>query len=91
MMVYKVKDKSEERAYADNCSHYWLIESAEGPESWGVCKFCGLWRKFYNSFPEAVPVKKATGASRNLEPDEAEPDDGEQNQRVEPSSQLAVT
>jgi len=33
------------------CRHYWIIESAQGPTSRGVCKFCGAEREFCNSWP----------------------------------------
>ena len=38
-------DNSEE----DMCSHHWLIESPNGPESTGECKICGEIRMFKNS------------------------------------------
>jgi len=59
-MRYKVKDISAEYAPKNGCHHYWIIESADGPTSKGVCKFCGAEKEFYNSVP-SVPVvpKKA--------------------------------
>ncbi len=30
------------------CRHHWLIESAHGPTSMGICKFCGVEREFSN-------------------------------------------
>lgn len=38
------------------CHHYWLIESAKGQTSHGVCKICGVTKEFYNSIPEAEPT-----------------------------------
>ncbi len=38
------------------CHHYWLIESAKGHTSRGVCKLCGASKEFFNSIPEAQPV-----------------------------------
>ena len=32
------------------CRHYWIIESASGPTSKGVCKFCGEEKEFQNSW-----------------------------------------
>ena len=32
------------------CIHHWLIESAEGPLSTGVCQDCGATREFQNHF-----------------------------------------
>ena len=30
------------------CQHHWLIQSADGPESNGVCRICGETREFKN-------------------------------------------
>jgi hypothetical protein len=35
----------------DECRHYWIIESAQGPVSRGFCKFCGAEKEFHNSWP----------------------------------------
>jgi len=29
-----------------------MIEPADGPKSWGICKLCGAEREFRNSIPE---------------------------------------
>ena len=58
-MRHKVKDIAEEGLVAkDECHHYWLIESAEGPTSKGVCKFCGAEKEFSNSLQDFVVVKR---------------------------------
>ena len=31
------------------CAHHWLIETAAGPVSKGVCRLCGEERQFTNS------------------------------------------
>ncbi len=31
------------------CAHHWLIETAAGPLSKGVCRLCGEEREFTNS------------------------------------------
>ena len=51
-MRQKVKDVSEERASQVGCHHYWFIESANGPVSMGVCKFCAAEREFLNTLPQ---------------------------------------
>ncbi len=33
----------------DRCCHHWIIESPNGPNSKGVCKFCNQEREFANS------------------------------------------
>lgn len=38
------------------CPHYWLIESADGPTSLAVCKYCGARKDFYNSIPQRRPA-----------------------------------
>ena len=30
------------------CAHHWLIESSNGPTSFGICKHCGAVKEFYN-------------------------------------------
>jgi hypothetical protein len=38
---------------SDNgCLHHWVIDSAEGPVSWGKCKLCQLVREFKNFISE---------------------------------------
>ena len=31
------------------CRHHWIIDSAQGPMSKGVCQLCGAKREFRNS------------------------------------------
>jgi hypothetical protein len=31
------------------CVHYWIIDFPEGPVSNGVCKHCGMKKRFFNS------------------------------------------
>jgi len=38
------------------CRHHWIIESANGPTSWGVCKYCGTEKQFTNSLPDSPKV-----------------------------------
>ena len=33
----------------NDCAHYWVIESPNGPTSVGACKHCGAVREFKNS------------------------------------------
>lgn len=35
------------------CCHHWIIETAEGPVSRGVCQICHESREFQNSIVEA--------------------------------------
>ena len=71
----------------DECSHYWVIESATGPTSQGVCKFCGVARDFQNSFLDPNHQKrdsrvlKESSELLETEPDK-EPDDSELEKKV---------
>ena len=53
-----VEDRPEEHVAEDECSHYWIIEAANGPRSSGVCKFCGVKKEFLNSIPQYSNVAK---------------------------------
>ena len=35
------------------CQHEWVIETAEGPTSWGECRACHEGREFQNATPDA--------------------------------------
>lgn len=48
MFGNKSKAILEEPVGRDKCRHYWVIESAKGPISRGVCKFCGMEKEFKN-------------------------------------------
>jgi hypothetical protein len=37
------------------CCHHWIIESTDGPTSWGLCKYCGAEKEFLNHFTKAQP------------------------------------
>jgi hypothetical protein len=34
------------------CTHHWVIETAHGPVSWGVCQVCREGKEFQNSIGE---------------------------------------
>ena len=51
-----VKEKHKEK-FIEACKHHWLIEAADGPESRGVCKYCGETRNFPNSLPDFGNMK----------------------------------
>jgi hypothetical protein len=42
---------SDKPEAAPDCSHHWVIESPNGPTSWGMCKYCGAKREFQNYLP----------------------------------------
>ncbi len=47
----RLKDVNMKPSKENECRHYWIIESAQGPTSRGVCKFCGVEKEFHNSWP----------------------------------------
>ena len=69
-MRQKVKEQEVEQLYEEleykpgndaACIHYWLIESATGHKSRGVCKFCGAEKEFLNSAPDFTVLKPGSG------------------------------
>jgi len=56
----KVKEKAREHVAKDKCSHYWIIEVADGSKSRGVCKYCGETRDFFNSISAYNEIKRNT-------------------------------
>ena len=54
----KVKEKNGEQVSEGRCSHYWIIEIANGPKSSGVCKYCGEQRDFFNSISALNEIKR---------------------------------
>jgi hypothetical protein len=54
----KVKERIEEKETTQTCQHYWVIEVANGPSSYGTCKYCGEKKKFLNGFPTFNLLKK---------------------------------
>ncbi len=46
-----------------SCKHHWVIESANGPLSEGVCQRCGEHREFMNSGEPTSPWGKRQKAA----------------------------
>ena len=44
------------------CRHEWVIETAEGPTSWGECRLCHETKEFENGTPAAP----SWGHSKNV-------------------------
>jgi hypothetical protein len=44
-----VEEKAE-----PTCRHHWVIESAQGPISWGECQICHEGKEFTNSIINAA-------------------------------------
>jgi hypothetical protein len=54
----RVKKRIAEKPVKIECHHFWVIEVANGPSSFGTCKYCGETREFLNAFPTFNPLKK---------------------------------
>ncbi len=61
MMSYIVKDRHLKIAKpsAGECHPYWVIDSASGPTSRGICKRCGAQREFFNSLYAIIANREA--------------------------------
>jgi len=53
--------KEKQSAAKTTCRHYWVIETASGPTSRGVCKICGEEREFQNSWTNSSYGGKDAG------------------------------
>ena len=74
MMSHKIEAAPEKPITKDTCCHYWLIESANGPTSRGVCKFCGAEKQFNNSLLDSwwegdLPMLSELPGLLEIEPD----------------------
>ncbi len=47
-----VKEVVEEQT-EPTCRHHWVIETANGPISWGECQICHEGKEFHNSITDA--------------------------------------
>lgn len=54
----KVKEQITEKPVKPECHHFWVIDVANGPTSYGTCKYCGEKKRFLNAFPTFNPLKK---------------------------------
>jgi len=61
--IEKLYKESEDDEDTDICIHYWLIESAQGHISHGVCRICGEEQEFLNSLPDYSTLKPGAGPS----------------------------
>ena len=44
-----------------DCTHHWIIDTAAGPTSRGVCERCGIEQAFANSLPDDPEGRKRIG------------------------------
>jgi len=59
-MRSKVKDVPVKVMPREEHHHHWIIESANGPTSKGVCKYCSAEKEFHNVVPAPEVAKKNT-------------------------------
>lgn len=57
-MRTKVKDVPVKVVPKEGHYHHWVIESANGPTSKGMCKLCNAEKEFHNVVPVPEVVKK---------------------------------
>jgi len=57
-MRKQTKEKIVQKLENKECHHFWIIEEANGPSSFGTCKYCGERKEFLNAFPTFNPLKK---------------------------------
>jgi hypothetical protein len=56
--VQETIEEKPENTEKPACHHFWVIEVANGPSSFGRCKYCGEKKEFLNAFPTYHPLKK---------------------------------
>jgi len=47
-MSVKTDGKKAKQINPKDCTHHWIIDSPNGPQSQGSCKVCGAEREFMN-------------------------------------------
>jgi hypothetical protein len=52
------KEITVQKSANPECHHFWVIDEANGPSSFGTCKYCGGKKEFLNAFPTYNPLKK---------------------------------
>ncbi len=50
------EEKSKTSVTQDVCNHYWVIASAAGATSKGICRFCGAQKEFRNYLSDCLEV-----------------------------------
>jgi hypothetical protein len=61
------------------CTHYWVIESPQGPTSLGRCKFCGSVSEFSNYVPYPTWEGKVTRFPKPADLSDLELEEGQEN------------
>lgn len=53
----RTEEASEQKRRIVQCEHFWVIETANGPVSSGVCRLCGSRREFFNYLSDCLADK----------------------------------
>jgi len=85
-MTYKLEEAPREHVNESGCRHYCLIEGARGPTSRGVCKFCGVEKEFYNSWPDFTATRQNDNVLELPNLPDIEPDGEWDDSELEESS-----
>ena len=81
MVRRKSRDLHEKRRPTTKakCTHYWVIESPQGPTSLGRCKICGAVSEFSNYVPYPTWEGKVTRFPKRAELSDLELDEEPEN------------
>jgi hypothetical protein len=81
MVRRRSKDLHEKQRPATKlkCTHYWVIESPQGPTSLGRCKFCGAVSEFSNYVPYPTWEGKVTRFPKPADLSDLELEEGQEN------------
>lgn len=85
-MRYKFKEAPRKPVEKSKCRHYWMIDSARGPTSRGVCKFCGSEREFHNSWQDSNYMGRDTRVFEFPDLLDIEPDGEQVDSELEESN-----
>lgn len=55
--IWEKENMFNDLTVRQKCRHHWLIESAGGPISQGVCQVCGMKKDFDNYLTDCLKVK----------------------------------
>jgi hypothetical protein len=65
-MVTKLRTLLAKPEVQTQCRHHWIIETASGPTSPGICKICGIEKHFDNVLEETTIDKYDASAYAGL-------------------------
>ena len=60
---------SEPNTEQKQCVHHWIIESPDGPTSFGICKHCGVVKEFSNDWQDVLIKRERPSNDHSLASD----------------------